>query len=860
MTGRTPPPLPVLEILPQLRAALDERGVAVLVAPPGTGKTTGVPPALLDEPWAADRRLVVVQPRRLAARSAARRIASQLPGAGRVGDTVGYSVRGDRAVGPRTRIELVTEGLLLRRLQADPGVDTIGAVMLDEFHERSVDADLLLALLLDVRSSLRPDLRLVVMSATLDAGPVAELLGDGDGPAPVVTATAPVHPVRTFHRPGSAHDRLEDRVATVVREALAAGPEEDGTLGDVLVFLPGRGEIRRTRSALGGLGPDTVVHELHGSVPPAEQDAALRPDDRGRRRVVLATSVAETSITVEGVRIVVDAGRRRTVRVDPATALPGLVTGPVSSAGADQRRGRAGRTGPGTCYRLWSADEERHRPAADRPEIVDGDLAPLLLQVTAWGATPGELRFLDPPGGPHLAAARELLADLGAVGPEGRLTDRGRALAELGFHPRLGAVVLAALDGPLGPEGAAELAAVLETDLPGEPDLVERVRSARRGDAPREVRDAVREWRRRIPDAARSGTAGRDAGSADLDVHVAAAIVAGYRDRLARRRSGARTDDRGRAQAVYQLVGGGEVAVRPAEHPLAKSRWLAVVALDRGPDGSVGSTHLAVAVDDEVALAALADRTSEDRHVEWDGARREVVAGVRRRVGAIVLDERRWSDPPADLVRDALADGVRAQGAVAVFDRWHQADELLARLAVVRAATGSASRVADVDLGPLLDRVAASGPVDRARLAAVDVARWLQEGLTWEERRALDELAPVQLELPSGRRVRLRYEPPDTPASAAGAAADAGDGSGPVTTVQGPVLSTRLQDLLGLDVHPTVGGGRVPVVVELLSPAGRAVQRTSDLPGFWRGSYAAVRAEMRGRYPKHAWPECPWET
>jgi ATP-dependent helicase HrpB len=844
------PTLPVLEVLPSLRRALDDPGAAVLVAPPGTGKTTGVPPALLGAPWAAAGRIVVVQPRRLAARSAARRMAALRPGgAERVGATIGYSVRGDRAVGPATRIELVTEGLLLRRLQDDPSLPSTSAVLLDEFHERSIDVDLLLALLLDVRASLRPDLRLLVMSATLHPDPVARLLGD-TVPAPVLTATAPLHPIRTVHRPGSGHEPFEDRVAGAIRHALAAGPESDGARGDVLAFLPGRGEIRRTRSRLSGLGDAVVVHELHGSVPAAEQDAALRPDPDGRRRVVLATSVAETSVTVEGVRIVVDPGRRRTVRVDPATALPGLVTGPVSMAGADQRRGRAGRTGPGTCYRLWSVEEERHRPPADRPEIVDGDLSSLVLQVAAWGATTDDLRFLDPPWGPPMAAANRLLADLGAIGADGRLTARGRALAELGFHPRLGAVVLAALDGPLGSRGAAQLAALLEVDLPGEVDLVERLHALRRGDAPWEVRDAEREWLRRLPGRARRGQ--RLDGDA-LAREVAAAVVAGYRDRLARRRTGERTDARGRAEAVFQLVGGGEVAVRPADHPIARARWTAVVALDRGADGSVGSTHLAVAVDDDVALAALADRLTDEHLVTWDPSRREVVATARRRAGAVVLDERPWRDPDPAQVRAALADGIAAQGPAAVFDRWHQADELLARLAVARAATGSDAGVSGpgatgADLGPLLDRVAASGRADRAQLTAVDVARWLSDGLDWEERRALDELAPLHLDLPGGRRARLRYEPQDPPVE-----------GGSITAIRGPVLSTRLQDLLGTDVHPTVGGGRVPVVLELLSPAGRPLQRTADLPGFWRGSYASVRAEMRGRYPKHPWPEHPWQ-
>jgi len=824
--------LPVDAALPELRAALAEQGAAVLVAPPGTGKTTGVPPALLHEPWALGRRIVITQPRRMAARAAAARMAAQ---AGqRVGATFGYSVRGDRRVGTDTRVELVTEGLLLRRLQADPSLDGVAAVLIDELHERSLDVDLLLALLVDVRSSLRPDLRLVAMSATLDPAPVAALLGGPDGPAPVVTAAAAVHPVRTLHRPGSTSDRIEDRTADVVREALIAGPESDGVLGDVLVFLPGRGEIRRTAERLtsSGTGAGVVVHELHGSVPPFEQDAALRPDPAGRRRVVLATSIAETSITVDGVRIVVDSGRRRTVRVHPGTGLPGLVTEPVSMAGADQRRGRAGRTGPGTCYRLWSVEEERHRRDADRPEITDGDLSALLLQVLEWGARPEDLAWLDPPGGPHLDAAWSLLDDLGALdGASARLHERGRALAQLGFHPRLAAVVLAAVEGPLGPDRAAEVAALLEVDPPGDVDLVERLRRLQRGDAPREVRDAAAEWRRRIPGSPRDPSP--DVG---LDAAVSSAIVAGYRDRLARRRTGTRTDDRGREHAVYQLAGGGEVALRPADHPLAGSTWLAVVGLDRGAAATTGWAQLAVAVDDDVAMAALSELIVEDHDVAWDAAARQVTPVARRRVGAITLDERPWRDPSVDLVRAALDDGVSMSGPAAVFDRWPEADELLARLAVARGAAGSPSgNTIPTDIGPLLDRVATTGRTSRRDLARVDVARFVADGLTWSDRQALDELAPTHLGLPSGRRVAVAYGP------------------------DGPVVTTRLQDLLGCDVHPTVGGGRAPVVLELLSPAGRPLQRTSDLPGFWRGSYAGVRAEMRGRYPKHRWPEHPWE-
>ncbi len=426
-------------------------------------------------------------------------------------------------------------------------------------------------------------------------------------------------------------------------------------------------------------------------------------------------------------------------------------------------------------------------------------------------------------------------------------------------------MVLAALEGDLRADGAAALAAVLEVDLPGEVDLVERFRRLRRGDAPREVRDAAGEWCRRIPDRPPRPTSAMPTGPdrdarriVELDEDIARAVVAGYRDRLARRRPAARTDDRGREQAVYQLVGGGEVALRPADHPLSRSRWLAVVGLDRGADGTAGWAQLAVAVDDQVALDAVADLVADRYDATWDPSARQVTATIRRTVGAITLDERPWRDPSPDLVRSALGVGVRTHGPAGVFDRWSQADELLARLAVVRTATHAEAASTDTTrsaiawsagthsvategtgqvagLDAVLDRVAATGRTTRDQLATIDVARYLTDALEWHERQALDDLAPRQLEMSNGRRLRVAYGP------------------------DGPVIATRLQDLLGCDDHPTVGRGRVPVTLELLSPAGRPLQRTADLPGFWRGSYSAVRSDMRGRYPKHRWPERPWE-
>jgi ATP-dependent helicase HrpB len=845
--------LPVLEVLGELRQALAERGAAVLVAPPGTGKTTGLPPALLEEPWLGEGRIVVVEPRRLAARAAATRMAA-VHGSS-VGDRFGYAVRGERRTSAATRVEVVTEGLFLRRLQADPTLDGVGAVLLDEFHERSVDLDLALTLLVDVRAALRPDLRLLVMSATLQPGPVAELLGDEHQPAPVVEATAPLFDVATRYRPGSAHDPLEQRVAEVVVEALRTDP------GDLLVFLPGRPEIHRVARALerrgvgssGGAGPEVLVEQLHGSLSPAEQERVVHPDPGGRRRVVLSTSLAETSITVPGVRVVVDAGRRRAVRTDAHTGLPALSTGPVSRAGADQRRGRAGRTDTGVAYRLWAEADDRHRPSDDTPEILDGDLAPLVLQLLAWGVDdPWSLAWLDTPPARSVDQARELLAQLGALDDHGRLTPRGRALAEIGFHPRLASVAVAGRE--LGrTELAAEVVAVLETSRSGDVDLAERVRELRDGRASGDVEHSLRQWRRTL--RARGDRHDRhdrvEPGaqlSSSFDAEVARLLLAGYPDRVARRRSASRTDDRGRARTVFHLRSGGEVAVPERDHGFERADWLVVADLDGGAEARAGRMHLGAAVDEAVVLEVLGGQVETVDSVDWDERRGDVSATRSRRLGAITVDRRPLTDVPRAARQHAIAEAVRREG-LSLLARVGQADELRARVALLRAVqapSGSAqwpdwsaahlAETADEWLGDRLERARS-----RSDLARIDVRGALEAQLTWDQTRALDELAPTQWELASGRKVSLRY----------------GEVDGEPATV---LASVRLRDLLGTDVHPTVAAGRVPVTVELLSPAGRPVQRTTDLPGFWRGSYAEVRKELRGRYPKHPWPERPWES
>lgn len=881
----------VTEAIDELLTVLSDHGAAVFVAPPGTGKTTGVPPTLLDQPWMGQGRVVMVEPRRIAARLAAARLAEN---AGeRLGGTYGYAVRGERVVGPETRVEVVTTGLMLRRVQHDPGLDGVSAVILDEFHERSIEVDLLLALLCDVRGSLRDDLRLVVMSATLDAPRVASVLD-----AAVITATARAHPVATHHRPGSIHDPLHVRVARVVREALGS------QTGDVLVFLPGRGEIRRTARELtagrGGLGEVEVV-ELHGSLSPAEQDAAVHPSPTGRRRVILATSIAESSITVPGVRIVVDAGRRRTERVDPVTGLPALVTTAASRASADQRRGRAGRLGPGVAYRLWAENEDRFRPAHDLPEVLDGDLGAAVLQMHAWGVRDaGQLRWVDDPDPTALERAETLLIDLGALDDSATLTQKGRRMAEIGFHPRMAAVALAARTDEERAL-AAEVLAVLETARAGEIDLVERVRELRRrpgaesGDTARALRDWRRtlragrgsqrsqpgstpplsdnppnrpkkldglagsktEQRRAAPDRelpngelanrelADRELANRELADRELGRTVARLVLAGFPDRLARRRPGTRDTSGQRSTArevvVFHQRSGGEVALAP-DDPLASQEWLVVVDLDAGLPGEPGRVHLAVSTDSEQVLDEVGDNIELEHDVEWDTAAGALVGRTRRRLGAITVSESRTRRVDDDRAADVLAEVVASNPDL--LGGWDRADGLRARVAFCREVSAGSqvwpdwstdALLADIHswLGPALRSVR-----DAKGLARLDAAQILRSGLDWSQRRDLDELAPPTWRTAQGREVRLTYGGVDGDAASVTA-------------------SVRLRDVLGTDRHPTVGGG-VPISIELLSPAGRPIQRTSDLPGFWRGSYAQVRSEMRGRYPKHPWPEEPW--
>jgi ATP-dependent helicase HrpB len=783
---------------------------------------------------------VLVVPRRMAARAAAARMADQH--GGRVGERFGYSVRHDSRVGPHTAVECVTPGILLRRLQNDPSLQGVSTVIVDEFHERSVDQDLLLALLLDVRGALREDLQLLVMSATLEAGAVADLLGG----VPVVSVASPLYPIRTIYRPGSAHDRLDARVAEVTHEALGAAH------GDVLVFLPGRAEIRSVARVLDSrVAGGVEICELHGSVPPQRIDEILSPapaEGSRPRRVILATSVAETSITVPGVRVVVDSGRRRFSEVDPRTGLPGLVTRAVSAAGAEQRRGRCGREAPGTCYRMWAERDDETRRSADPPEIEVTDLSPLLLQVLDWGGLPGELGWMDPPPSSSLEHATSLLEELGALrlrrgtagsGPDAQLTPLGRRLASLGFHPRIGAI--AALGEQRGePALAAEVAAVLEADGGDHLEVAEAVRSLRAGGAPDALRRSLEQWRRQLgansPRTSRRApredggdtTPGHGEPRSDeaFDRLVGRLVLAGFADRLARRRDG-RPD-------TYHLRGGGEVQVRSGTD---LGEWIVAVSVDaRAGSGRPGAAHLVASIhpDDVAALLRRADAegaVAEDRRVTWDPP--ALIGTVARTIsegGARVLPGFPATLGLRSRVAFASATGIECPSGTGTWP--DLSDSTLA---------GDPGWLAEALVSHAMARGTGGAGMCSSLMADAEMlGEVLRSRLGFEELRLLDRDVPTHWQAPGGRPLRLEYGAVDgAPASV--------------------LLSCRLQDLLGVDTHPTLGRQRIAVVVELLSPAGRPIQRTTDLPGFWRGSYSQVRGEMRGRYPKHRWPEKPWE-
>lgn len=826
MLSDVPLDLPVRPVLPALVGALRDAGTAVLVAPPGTGKTTLAPLAVADE---VAGRVVIAQPRRVAARAAARRMAALL--GERVGGRVGYAVRGERRVGPDTRVEVVTTGLLVRRLHHDPELPGVGAVLLDECHERQLDADLALAFAVEARGALRPDLRLLAMSATPQADRFAALLGGAAGPAPVVRAEAALHPVARIWAPpprpvaapgpGRVDPALLDHVAATVRRALR---ERDG---DVLVFLPGAGEIGGVAGRLADLSGTVAVLPLHGRLPGAAQDAALRPR-ADRRRVVLATSVAESSLTVPGVRVVVDAGLSRVARTDLARGLGALVTVPVSRAAATQRAGRAGREAPGAVYRCWSEATHARLAPQPEPEIATADLTGFALELAAWGDPDGSgLALPDPPPPAALAVARETLATLGAVTRDGRITERGRAVASAGTHPRL---ARALLDGArrVGADRAAEVVALLAEETLGGAgdDLTALWRRLRTGADPA----ATARWRaevRRLRAALPAGTEG-SAGPARLPDDLAAGLLVGlaYPERLARVR---------RAGGSAYLMAGGTAAELAAGSGLAGSAWLAVAVADRSPGAPAARVRLATPVDEATAREAGGPLLRAEREVGWSGE--DVVAREVVRLGAIVLVDRPLAAPDPARVAEAVLAGLR-RGGLGLLTWTPEASALRRRLAFCRQALGDdwpdVAEPALLDaaptwLGPELARARR-----RADLTRIDVAAALRRLLDWRQAARLDELAPERLPVPSGSRIRLDYTDPAA-----------------------PVLAVKLQETFGWRDAPRIADGRVPVLLHLLSPAGRPVAVTADLASFWRTGYPRVRAELRGRYPRHPWPEDP---
>lgn len=785
--------LPVLDVLGDLTGALDEHGTAVLVAPPGTGKTTLVPLALAER----GLRVVVAEPRRLAARAAAGRMAALLDE--EVGGRVGYSVRGERKAGADTVVEVVTSGLLVRRLQADPELSAVDVVVLDECHERQLDADLLLALLLDAREGLRPDLRVLATSATLAANQVAELLGG----APMLRAQGRIYPVEHRHVPPNRGERIETCVARAVRKAL---DEQDG---DVLAFLPGAGEIRRVRTALANLS-DVDVMPLHGRLARDAQDAALREGQR--RRVVLATAVAESSLTVPGVRAVVDSGLSRQSRADPRRGLSGLVTVRVSAAGAEQRAGRAGRQGPGVAYRCWPEHEHSTLPAFGEPEIRTAELSRLALELACWGTPDGAaLSWWDEPPAGALAAGREVLRELGVLDESGAVTARGNRMAGLGLHPRL---ARALLDGSerVGAVAAGEVVALLDDDsVTTETDVDSALTRLRRGGPGSE------RWRREARRLSR--LVHGEPGGQDLAEVVALA----HPERLARRRS---------ADSPVYLMASGTAVEAPAA--LRHCEWLAVAVADRTPGHAHGTVRLAAPADEELARRVGAPLLKDRRTVEWaDG---DVRAVQEETLGAITLQSRPLRDPDPAQVRSALLDGLRTAG-LGLLHWTKDAERLRDRLAFLHIAIGDpwpavddAALLSEVDhwLEPELSRAG-----KRADLERISAAAGLRRLVPWSQAARFDELAPDTVEVPSGSQVRIDYS---------------GDA---------PALPVKLQEVFGWRRVPELADGRVALVLQLLSPAGRPAAVTSDLESFWANGYPQVRAELRGRYPKHPWPDDP---
>ena len=834
-------PLPIDAVLGDLSRTLESHNAAVLVAPPGAGKTTRVPLALLDLPWAANRKIIVLEPRRIAARASAERMAYNL--GERVGDTVGYRVRFGSKVSRSTRIEVVTEGIFSRQILDDPELSDVAAVLFDEFHERSLDADLGLALARDAQTGLREDLRLVVMSATLDGGRVAGLLGQ----APVIASEGRAFPVETRYLGRKPDTPLERQMADAIATALRADP------GSVLAFLPGAAEIRRTKTFLAERIHDAAVEivPLFGALEASVQDHAIAPAPKGRRKVVLATSIAETSLTIEGVNIVVDSGLARVPRYEPDIGLTRLETVRASRAAVDQRRGRAGRTEPGVCYRLWDEPQTASFAAFTQPEILSADLSSLVLDLAQWGVSdPAGLAFLDKPPVPALKEARELLAELGALDGDGRITAEGKSLRALALPPRLARMIVDSSRLGTG-RVAAEIAAVLtERGLGGDnADLDVRLDAFRRDRSQRaeSARRLAQRWASQVASSTPSPLAGEGRGGGSTtavrvrgaptpdpspqgggELTTGVMLALAFPDRIARNRG----------NGSFLLASGRGAAIDQTS-ALSRAPFIAVAEL--AGTAAQGRILLAAPITQAEIEAHFADQIATADEITFDRGAMALRAKRRRALHAMTLSEAPLTLQPTAETARILADGVISIG----LDKlpWSKpARQWRDRVTFLRKAEREAPQNPWPDLSDdalATQREAWLEPLlhDKTslkQLSAGDLSDALMTLLPWELRARLDREAPAHFEAPTGTQLAIDYE-----------------------AEQGPTIAVRLQELFGLNTHPSVAKGKIPLVVELLSPAHRPVQVTRDLPGFWRGSYAAVRSDLRGRYPRHPWPDDP---
>jgi len=804
-------PLPIDAVLDELARVLASNNAAVLVAPPGAGKTTRVPLALLDAAWAKGKKIVVLEPRRIAARASAERMAKTL--GERVGETVGYRVRFGSKVSRATRIEVVTEGIFSRQILDDPELNGIAAVLFDEFHERSLDADMGLALARDAQTGLREDLRILVMSATLDGARVAKLLGE----APVVASEGRAFPVETRYLGRKADAPLERQMADAIAMALRADP------GSVLAFLPGAAEIRRTQTFLGERVHEASIEivPLFGALDAAVQDRAIAPALKGHRKVVLATSIAETSLTIEGVRIVVDSGVARVPRYEPDIGLTRLETVRASRAAVDQRRGRAGRTEPGICYRLWDEPQTNSLAAYTQPEILSADLSSLVLDLAQWGVSdPATLAFLDSPPPPALKEARSLLNELGALDGDGRITAEGKSLRALALPPRLARMIVDAHRLGAGEE-AAEIAAVLtERGLGGDSvDLDARLDQFRRDRSPRgsSARSLAQRWASQV-----AGTEGL--AKADTSPSTGVMLALAFPDRIARNRG----------NGSFVLANGRGAAVDQAS-ALARASYIAVAELTG--TAAHGRILLAAPIAQAEIEQHFADQIETADDISFDRGAMGLRARRRKTLQAITLSEAPMTLSPSAETARVLADGLIAAGLDKLpwskpLKQWRD------RVMFLRAAEGEPwPDLSDDALAVQREAWLVPALYDKISLkefSAGDFSDALMTLLPWELRARLEREAPTHFEAPTGTQLAIDYE-----------------------AEQGPTIAVRLQELFGLTAHPSIAKGKVPLVLELLSPAHRPVQVTRDLPGFWRGSYAAVRSDLRGRYPRHPWPEDP---